>query len=92
MMLASVLSIAVSGVLLALLGLRDPKRLRNAGHGSSGSHVAAPLAPSLRRAFGWLSLAPGVVLAVLGQWWAFFIWLGVVTALGWAVARGLAES
>jgi hypothetical protein len=87
MTIATLLAIAVSGVLLALLGALDPKRLRNSRHASDDTAVTTPPLPAAaRRACGWLSLAPGVVLAVLGEWWAFLIWLGAITALGWTVA------
>lgn len=85
--MAAFLAIAISGVLLVLLGARDPKRLRNARHGAQDAVAAAsPLPAGVRHAFGWLSLAPGVVLAVLGEWWAFLIWLGAITAIGWTFA------
>jgi hypothetical protein len=86
MTVAALLAIAVSGVLLILLGARDPKRLRNARHATLNTATASPLPAALRHACGWLSLAPGVVLAALGQWWAFLIWLGAVTAIGWVIA------
>lgn len=86
MITASLLSIVFSGGLLALLGVRDPKRLRNSGHG-----VRRRALPShLRRASAWLVLAPGLILAAIGQWWAFFIWFGAITALGWLTATLLA--
>ena len=89
MMLASTLSILFSGVLLTLLGLSDPKRIRNMGHGADAAGVRLTLSPAMRRSAGWLSLAPGVVLAGVGEWWAFFVWLGAATALGWTVAQVL---
>ena len=98
MIVASVLSILFSGALLALLGGRDPKRLRNLahvglaprGHGyMTGEMTALPV--SMRRAYAWLTLAPGLVLAFMGQWWAFLIWLGVICALGWVTSHLLAR-
>lgn len=86
MTVAALLAIAISGVLLILLGARDPKRLRNARHGARDAAASSPLPAAARHACGWLSLAPGVVLAVLGQWWVFFIWLGAITAIGWTIA------
>ena len=88
MTLAALLAIAISGALLILLGARDPKRLRNARHAAPTRDGASssPLPAAARHACGWLSLAPGVVLGVLGEWWAFLIWLGAITAIGWTIA------
>lgn len=86
MTVAALLAIAVSGALLMLLGARDPKRLRNARHATGNAASASPLPAAVRHACGWLSLVSGVVLAALGQWWAFLIWLGAITAVGWAIA------
>ena len=85
MIAAALIAIAVSGALLILLGARDPKRLRNARHGGSNA-LASPLAPPVRHACSWLSLAPGITLGLLGEWWAFLIWLGAITAIGWTIA------
>jgi hypothetical protein len=84
LIIASVVTFAISAVILALLGMRDPKRLRNLKNG------AFPLSSGARQGLGWLVLAPGIVLAFLGQWWAFFIWLGATCAAGWATAQVLA--
>jgi hypothetical protein len=81
--IASVVTFAISAVILALLGVRDPKRLRNLRQG-------VPLSRPARQGLGWLVLAPGIVLAFLGQWWAFFIWFGATCAAGWATAQVLA--
>jgi len=87
MTVAALLAIAVSGALLVALGARDPKRLRSSRHGANDARAASPPLPSaVRQAFGWLSLAPGIVLALLGEWWAFLIWLGAITAIGWTIA------
>jgi hypothetical protein len=86
MTVATLLAIAFSGALLILLGARDPKRVRNARHGSHDGTSVATLPTAIRRACGWSVLAPGVALGVAGQWWAFLIWLGAVTAFGWAIA------
>ena len=95
MIVGALLAIALSGALLIALGARDPKRLRNARHVARGQASAAtrdapteaaPFSAALRRTFGWLSLAPGIVLAVLGESWAFLVWLGAITAIGWAIA------
>ena|SRR6185369_9485054 len=84
MIAAALIAIAFSGALLILLGARDPKRLRNARHGTDAA--VSPLAPAVRHACSWLSLAPGVALGILGEWWAFLIWFGAITAIGWTIA------
>ena len=86
MTLATLLAIAFSGALLMVLGVRDPKRLRSARHATKEAAARSPLSPALRHLCGWLSLAPGVVLGIAGEWWAFLVWLGAISALGWAVA------
>ncbi|MEJ0038972.1 MAG: hypothetical protein WDO68_23405 [Gammaproteobacteria bacterium] len=86
MTVATLLAIAVSGALLILLGARDPKRLRNSRHATDETASVSPFPSAVRHACGWLALAPGITLAVAGEWWAFLIWLGASTALGWAVA------
>ena len=86
MTLATLLAIAFSGVLLILLGARDPKRLRNARHAAKEAASGSPLPSTVRHLCGWLSLAPGVALGVAGEWWAFLIWLGAITAIGWSIA------
>jgi len=84
LIVASLVTFAISAVILALLGVRDPKRLRNLKNGE------LPLSSGARRGLAGLVLAPGVVLACLGQWWAFFIWLGATCAAGWVTAQALA--
>ncbi len=91
MILASVLSIVASAVLLVIVGMRDPKRLRSAEHGKHSASSTQPLSPAARKTCSWLVLAPGVVLAAMGQWWAFLVWIGSACALGWATAHVLAR-
>jgi hypothetical protein len=86
MTIATLIAIAFSGALLILLGTRDPKRMRSARHADKVSAGATPLPPAVRHVCGWLSLAPGVALGILGEWWAFLIWLGAITAVGWTIA------
>jgi hypothetical protein len=97
-MIATLLSVLASGALLVILGLHDPKRLRNArqtgaqssgGSESDGTNNRAPLSTALRRTLGWLTLAPGVVLGVLGAWWALVVWAGAFGAIGWTIAQVL---
>ena len=86
MTVATLIAIAFSSALLILLGARDPKRLRNARHAGKAIASVTPLPSVVRHTCGWLSLAPGVALGILGEWWAFLIWLGAITALGWTIA------
>ena len=90
MMVAVILAMLFSGALLAVLGTRDPKRLRNLAHAGSVSGAKRVLPVSIRRACGWLTLAPGLVLLSIGQWWAFLMWLGATCALGWVTSHLLA--
>ncbi|MES0873778.1 hypothetical protein [Sinimarinibacterium thermocellulolyticum] len=71
---------------LLVLALRDPKRLR--------SHRAAQRGakPGERRALALASLLPGLVLAALGAWPAFLIWLGGIATGGWLIVLWLARS
>jgi hypothetical protein len=82
---ATLLSVIVTGALLVVLGLHDPKRLRNVRQSDGASRATLPT--TIRRALGWLTLAPGVVLIALGAWWALVVWLGAFGAIGWAIAQ-----
>ena len=84
----SLLAVMASLVLLAPLAMRDPKRLRAAI--KLGGAARAPMPDAQRKMLGWASLVPGVLLALVGEWPAFLIWLGAATATGWALAQGLA--
>ena len=89
MILPSLLSIAVSATLIALLGRRDPKRLRSQ-HRVLGRTSLQRMPRGVRRFLGWLVLAPGVVLIFLGEWWAFLVWLGALCVAGWMASVMLA--
>ncbi len=80
------LALVVSLLPLILLALRDPKRLR------SLRDRRAPSSSNARRAMTAVVLLPGLALCVIGEWPAFLIWLGGVTALGWLVVMWLARS
>ena len=88
MITAALLSIVFSGALLAMLGVRDPKRLR-ASHAARRHELV--LSAPMRRAAGWLVLAPALVLVALSQWWALLIWFGAICALGWLTANVLSS-
>ena len=81
---ATLIAIAFSGALLILLGARDPKRLRNARHGAKAG--TSPLPPAVRHACGWLSLAPGIALGILGKKKTNQNKHNTHTAIGWSIA------
>jgi len=83
--LCSAIAIAVSLLPVLTLALRDPKRLRSR---RSAQRTAAA---SERRVLAVLALVPGLVLATLGQWPAFLIWLGSVSAAGWLLVLWLSR-
>jgi hypothetical protein len=85
MIAAGLLAILSSAALLAVLGHRDPKRLRN-----QRLAFATPLPASTRRLLGWMVPMPGVALALLGEWWPFLVWLGALCVLGWIASQILA--
>lgn len=85
----SLAALAPSFAALALLALRDPKRLRNR-HPGTAAHE--PLSTAARRGLAIGSLLPGPVLAVSGQWPVLLIWLGATCTLGWALTQALAPT
>lgn len=87
----SLASIVFSSVLLGLLGVRDPKRVRHAARESSSTARPMLLPTPVRTLCGWLVIVPGVLLAAFGEWWAFLIWFGATPALGWLIAMLLAR-
>jgi hypothetical protein len=82
-MILGVFAILISATLLAVLARRDPKRLRNI----EASDAPTPLRPQVRRLLGWLVPAPGILLMLLGEWWAFLVWLGALCTLGWIASQ-----
>lgn len=87
---AGLLSVLFSGALLVILAVYDPKRLRNHAKITRDRALAPSLPPATRRLLAWLVPAPGAVLGFMSEWWAFFIWLGLVTAVGWVLSQMLA--
>jgi hypothetical protein len=85
-MVATLLSVLASGALLVVLGMHDPKRLRNVRQ-SGDPKTRKPLSAGLRRTLAWLTVVPGAVLGVLGAWWALVVWAGAFGAIGWTVAQ-----
>lgn len=84
--LYALIAVLVSAAALLRLALRDPKRLRSLRQRS------APEPRRLRRALAAACMAPGLALALIGQWPAFLIWLGGLTAGGWLLTLGLARA
>ncbi|SFF38984.1 hypothetical protein SAMN04488120_103146 [Fontimonas thermophila] len=78
------IALAISGIPLLILALRDPKRLR------SLRLRTAPIPTPVRRTLAVACLAPGVALGLLGQWPALLIWLGGLTTSGWLLVQALA--
>jgi hypothetical protein len=87
MMISGLLAILASATLVAALGWRDPKRLRNL---HAEEPAQSPMPSTQRRLMGWLVPAPGVVLMFLGEWWAFLAWLGALCVAGWVASHVLA--
>lgn len=79
---ALLLSASASAAVLLWLTATDPKRRRVYGLPGSGRRTRRGGAIALV-----LLLAPGVVLIAAGQAAAFVIWSGVLTLLGWGIAR-----
>ncbi|HEY0974161.1 MAG TPA: hypothetical protein VGE57_06680 [Solimonas sp.] len=84
--LYAALTLALSFTPLLRIALRDPKRLR-----SLRSRLATAT-PAERRWLATLTLLPGVALCLIGQWPAFLIWIGGVTAGGWTLALWFSRS
>jgi hypothetical protein len=85
-MMLSVPAIRLSAALIGVLARRDPKRLRNIESADAAGNPS-PLPAQLRSLLGWLVPAPGVVLMILGEWWAFLVWLGALCVLGWVASQ-----
>ena len=81
--LYALFAIIVSVLPLMLLAWRDPKRLGGLRRRSEA------LGPAARRGLAVVVLLPGVALGVIGQWPAFLIWLGAISAAGWLLAQML---
>ncbi len=80
MMILLFAGIAVSSIIIALLGRGDPKRRRTAGLKGEGMNVTA------RRLLAAAACLPGLVYAVQADAAAFMIWLGGCAVIGWFVA------
>lgn len=80
------IALVVSAGPLLRAALRDPKRMRSLRQRS----VSDPR--WLRRLLTVACFSPGIVLALIGQWPAFLIWLGGLTAGGWLLVQCLARA
>jgi hypothetical protein len=87
-LIALLCATAVSAAMLAMLALHDPKRVRTVARG--GGRRGRTFAKATRFGFGCVAIAPGVLLAVYGEWPAFLLWLGASCAVGWLLAVVLA--
>jgi hypothetical protein len=82
--LLTVVALLCSGLALAVLAWRDPKRRRRQGL------IGAASVPE-RRALAGVTVLPGLGLSLLGAWPALLLWLAGITLLGWALAWLLRE-
>jgi hypothetical protein len=85
-----IVGVVLSAALIFALAMRDPKRIRSANRVLVSAIGARPMSSAMRRVFGVIALAPGVVLGAVGLWAGFFIWLGALCVLGWVAAQVLA--
>lgn len=85
-MLISLVAIGFTTLLLLVLCLGDPKRLRAARLPGKGHGVA------IRRAVAVGSLLPGLGLALAGHAAAFLIWMGGSMAAGWIITVCLSQT
>lgn len=82
MTVQSLLALLISGALIVMLCLGDPKRRRAARIGGEGQSTAT------RRLLAAAACLPGLYFAVIGDSAAFLVWLGGCAVVGWLVALG----
>jgi hypothetical protein len=73
----SLAAIALSAILIVILGLGDPKRRRSMGNVAGGHGTV------VRRLLAFAACLPGLYLAVIGDAAAFLIWFGGCSVVGW---------
>lgn len=90
--IAAVAALLPSLLLLSLIALRDPKRLRSLPRGvsSSAAKRASAWSPKQRRNAALLALLPAPLLIAAGAWPALLIWLGALLAACWLWINWLA--
>jgi len=86
-LIALLCAVAASAAMLAMLALRDPKRVRTVARGGERGRTFSKPA---RIAFGCAAIAPGFLLTMYGEWPAFLLWFGTSCAVGWLLAVVLA--
>jgi hypothetical protein len=88
---ATLLSLLPSLLLLSLIALRDPKRLRSQprGPGHATRH-ASVWTPKQRRSATMLALLPAPLLIAFGAWPALLLWLGALLTAVWLWVNYLA--
>jgi hypothetical protein len=90
--IASIAALVPSLLLISLIALRDPKRLRNRPGVDSALARAVQWTPAKRRVATGLALLPAVPLIAVGAWPALLIWLGALLAIGWLWVNVLAPA
>ncbi|MDB5970198.1 MAG: hypothetical protein JWQ90_2648 [Hydrocarboniphaga sp.] len=76
--------------MLALIALRDPKRLRSLPRTAPAMRRASAWTPRQRRIAVLIALSPAPLLIAAGAWPALLIWLGALLAGGWLWVNWLA--
>jgi hypothetical protein len=77
-LLLAVLAIVTSVLLLAWIGLHDPKRVAATGEAGRRS-----LSTGQRRALALGAVVPGVLLILTGWWSAAMMWMGATVIVLW---------
>lgn len=85
-MIIALLAVAISAVIILILGRGDPKRRRTAKLAGEGQSTRT------RRLLAALACMPGVYCALVGDAAAFMIWLGGCAVAGWFVALGFGQA
>jgi hypothetical protein len=84
----ALLSAAISTLLLAWMGLRDPKRMR-AQHDEAAA--PPPFTSHHRRLLALAATAPGILLVASGWLSSAVMWLGATVTLVWLWVLWLAR-
>ncbi|WP_428312315.1 hypothetical protein [Hydrocarboniphaga sp.] len=90
-MIAALAALLPSLLLLSLIALRDPKRLRSLPRGPGhDSRRAAAWTRKQRRNATLIALLPAPLLIASGAWPALLIWLGALLTVAWLWVNCLA--
>lgn len=88
---ATIAALLPSLLLLSLIALRDPKRLRSQPRGSAqAARRASAWTPKQRRNATLIALLPAPLLIAFGAWPALLIWLGALLTAVWLWVNYLA--